>query len=156
MRRSLLLFCLVLLFGLHASTLHAAGIPLASMNHTLLADFLARSELLFKWHDSMISNRYVEIYQISEGALACADTLESCPRQRLFVRAWVPDSHREAYILPASFGWKDPKVVHVEHKLFGFTIIEVQEAIAGKNPAICRFDTRTRRIFLGESEALVQ
>lgn len=153
MRRSLLLFCLLLLFGLQTTTLQAAGIPLASMNHTLLADFLARSEWLLGWDNN---TRYVDIYRISEGALACADTLESCPRQRLFIRIQIPDHSVEGFILPPSFGWHNPKEVYWTRGPPELTIIEVQELVAGKNPAIRRFDTKTRRIFLSESKAYVQ
>ncbi len=152
MHGQLMAFALLLLIGLSAGSAGSEEMPLEPVHDTLFADFLTRSERIFGWD----RRTELELYRISEGPLACDGTPESCPRQRLFVRVYAPEENRNGYLLPPSFGWKDPRIVHGGYPGTGFTVIEVQEKVIGTDPEVRWFDTRTRRIYVGEDEAYIQ
>jgi hypothetical protein len=144
----------LLLFGWGATPTRAEWTPVPSVAHTALANLLTRSERLMAWGEPNHGER-VEIYRIWEGPLTCGDTTESCPRQRLFIRI-NRSSGREAYLLPASFGWDNLRVNHYKMGSSDFTLLEVQENLSGKTPAMRPCGHRTGRILFNLHEAYIQ
>lgn len=150
------LFIFLLLFAGGTTPSRAENwTPVQSVGHTPLADLLTRSERLMHWEHVSGMDDKVEIYRLWEGPLTCGDTLESCPRQRIFIRINTPTG-REAYLLPAALGWNNLQVTHSESLFGDFTLFEVQEDIIEKNPVTRRFDRRTRRILFNLHEAYMQ
>ncbi|MEO5350731.1 MAG: hypothetical protein H7836_13970 [Magnetococcus sp. YQC-3] len=120
--------------------------------------WMAQVEPIFKTERNAIR---VHLYRLWEGPWECDDEPESCPRQRLCIliqRIDFPEQ-RNVYLLPVSFGWSDPRIVHEPKSLEGgakFTLL-IQEDVPSKNPLANNrttwFEHKTRTITFNLQEA---
>lgn len=103
----------------------------------------------------------VHVYRLWEGPWECSDEPLTCPRQRLCIliqRTDLPEQ-RNVYLLPASFGWTNPRITHVPKFLEEGALITllIQEDVPSKNPVennrTTWFENKTRAIAFNLQEA---
>ncbi|MEO5341652.1 MAG: hypothetical protein H7837_14255 [Magnetococcus sp. MYC-9] len=106
----------------------------------------------------------VRLYTIWEGLLECDGGPVRCPQFQLCIlitRSDLPEQ-RQAYLLPVSYGWRNPRLLHTPNSAEGdgFFVLEVEENIISKaaveDDQSTWYDARTRRVRFNMHEAYLK